>query len=203
MAITKLSVYNDALGILGKPAMSDVDEATESRRVMADHWPRTTETVFEEADWNCAIVREELTRLAETPTFGREYFYKLPAACVRIVQVSDTGDEMTPFESWREEQSRIVTDAEAIYLWYVSSTKIGTPGAWTQNLAGYVAADLAMRAAPRLAHDAIDWAKEERKRRRKLALALDARAAPPKRHTPGRWAQSRLGGIRFNPEQGR
>lgn len=199
---TKLSVWNEALSILGRAPINDPEEASETTRVLADHWSRSPTMVFEEATWNCAVRRVALQRSATAPTFGYLYYYPLPADCSRIITVSDSGNEGDAFEAWTEEAGKIATDATTLYLVYVKAGVIDTPGAWTQALADYISADIAERAAPRLASDKLEHAMGMRKRRRKHALAQDAMRSPPRRLAHGQWVSARLGNIR-NSEQGR
>lgn len=200
---TKVGIWNEALTVLGRSLVNN-DEATgEVGRLFTNLWERVPNAVLEEYDWNSAIVRIEIQRLDETPAHGYDYYFQMPNDWAKIVQLNDTGEERDPFEDWREEQGKIATNAERLYLWYVSEASVDSIGRWSQALADYVAAEMAVRGAPLLAPKLLEFALDNRKRKRRLAMSLDARSNPPKRHTPGTWVRSRLGGIRNATESGR
>lgn len=198
---TQLSVWNEAVGLLGRTPRTTVDGTDDLSLMLADLWTRVPAAIFEEADWNCAILREKLQRLDETPTMGYDYLYQLPRYLVRIVNVNDSGVEHDDFERWEQEGRKIASSAETLYCWFVSKTVVATPGTWTQNLADYIGAEMAVRAAPKHAKDYLADCKETRDKRRKLAMALDARMGPPRRLRPGRWVAARLAGGGVNAEQ--
>jgi hypothetical protein len=200
---TKIGVWNEAIAILGRQPLTSTTATDDASRQLADLWTRVPTAVLEEADWNSCIERVRLARLDATPAHGYDYYYQMPTNWLRIVQVNDSGEEDSPFENWKQEAERIATNAEAIYLWFVASTSIDNPADWSQALADYVSGVMAHRAAPRLAPGMVDYAGSEMKRRRKLAMALDAKNNRPRRHVPGRWVRARLGGIRNATEQGR
>lgn len=197
-----LGIWNEALALLGLMPLSDLNGTSDAARQMGDLWTRVPAAILEEADWNSAMTRVALGRLDETPAHGYAYFYQMPSDVVRIVYLNDTGDEDDPFEAWQEEQGKIATGAEAVYLWYISNEGQINPGKWQQVLADYVAAEMAARAAGRLAPKLLAGVMDERNRRQRMAKAIDGKNNPPRRHRPGRWARARLGGIRGS-EHGR
>lgn len=200
---TKLGIWNEALGILGRMPVSDTGATDEPGRVLTDLWTRVPQMCLEANNWNSAIERVQLQQTDTPPAFGYEYFYQLPRDWSRICRVNTTGDEREVFEDWAEEQDKIGTNASTIYLWYISSQVDNRVGKWSQALADYVAAEMAVRAAPRLGPKLMEYAIDERKRRRRFAMSTDAQMAPPKRFTPGSWVKSRLGGIRTFTDQSR
>lgn len=200
---TKLGIWNEALALLGRSPASTTDTVDDATRALADHWSRVPDAVLEEQNWNSAIRRVELARMDETPAHGYAYFYRMPRDWMRIVELNDTGGERDVFEAWRQENDRIATDAEQIYLWYVSSASTDDLGRWSQALADYISAELALRMAPRFAPKSLEDLAVMKKKRRRLAMSLDAQMNPPKKHTPGTWSRSRLGGIRNETDQGR
>ena len=201
---TKIGIWNEALAILGRQPVSTIDPVDDATRALADHWTRVPDAVLEEQNWNSSIRRVQLQRLADGPTHGYRYFYQMPRDWMRIVELNDTGGERDVFEAWRQENDKIATDADQIYLWYVASAlQDEAIGRWSQALADYVSAKLALRMVPRFAPKSMADAAALEKKRRRLAMALDAMANPPKRHTPGMWSRSRLGGIRNETDQGR
>lgn len=200
---TKIGIWNEALAILGRQPLTSTTATDDASRQLTDLWTRVPTAVLEEQSWNSCIERVRLARLDDVPAHGYDYYYQMPSSWARIIQVNDTGEEDSPFETWKQEGEKIATNASAIYLWFVATTTIDNPANWSQALADYVAAEMAKRAAPRLAPGMLDHAESERKRRRKLAMALDAKNNRPTRHAPGRWVRARLGGIRNATEQGR
>lgn len=200
---TDVGIWNDALSLMGLMPVNDLNGTSDSSRQLADQWTRVPASILEEADWNSAITRVALGRLDATPAHGYAYFYQLPNDVARICYLNDTGLEDEPFERWRDEQGKIATDAEAVYLWYVAKETLTNPGRWQQCLADYVSAEMAVRCAPRLAPKLLGGIMEERDRRMRRAKAIDAKNNPPHRHRPGRMVRARLGGLRGSTEQGR
>jgi hypothetical protein len=200
---TVIGIWNDALALLGQMPVNDITGTSDASRHLADQWTRVPNAILEEADWNSAITRVALSRLAEVPGHGHGYFYQLPYDLARICYLNDTGLEDDPFEAWRMEKDRIVTDADTIYLWYVSKEAQTNPAKWQYVLADYVSAEMAVRCAPRLAPKLLSGIMEIRDERRRKAKAIDGKNNPPHRHRPGRMVRARLGGLRGSTEQGR
>lgn len=200
---TVVGIWNNALDLLGHMSVNDLNGTSDVSRKLASLWAEVPATILEEANWNSAMTRTKLSRLEEVPSHGHAYFYSLPNDVARICWMNDSGIQNEPFENWSEEQGKIATDAETIYLWYIAKGAETNPGKWQQCLADYVSSEMAVRAAPRFAPKLLAGIMDERDRRMRRAKAIDGKNHPPRRHPPGRMVRARLGGLRGSTEQGR
>lgn len=200
---TKLSVFNEALRILGQTRLTTPDAETEHGRQLRDAYDGAVMTCYESGNFNHTIKRVELSRLGTTPAWGYQYYYGLPTDFLRVAEISASGVPNDPLVDYEIEDGGLATDSDKVYLKYVSSELLVlTPGEWSQSFADFVSATLALRVAPKVASSNIELAMEHEKRYRAKALSLDAIQNPPARRIPGRWA-SAARGARRNQEQGR
>lgn len=190
---TQLSVFNDSLGILGEPPLQSVDQEIEAGRQLRDKWPGTVRHCLEQGDWNFASRRGELSRVATPPVWGWDYAYNLPADCVRVCEVSDTGERWGYFTEYAHEEGMIATNATTLFLRYMSLTLMDTPGAWSQSFADFVSAELALRVGPKLNIANVPLAKDWMIGRKKIALSQDAVQNPPQLRRPGLLAMAASG----------
>ena len=198
---SKLGCFNGALGLLTQPTLTtpNPSPSTEASRLLNDNWQSTVEWCFEQGDWDFAIERDELSRLATAPAWGYTYYYNLPADVLRIVAASESGLIDDRLLRYKVENGKVATDAATLYLAWVSSNAIDTPGKWSESFARFVAAELALRCI-KLNIGSAQVIDQERKRAMKLALGVDAVQGPPSLNRPGRWARSIRGRFR-NSEQ--
>lgn len=198
---TKHEVLNAAAILCGEPPLQDVDEESEAGRVLRDRYNPAVAACFEAQGWNFAEARAALARLSETPAWGYDYYYQTPGDMVRILAISETGEEDSTTIKWRLEQGKIATDATSLYVRYTSSANIPLPGMWTQSFADWVAAEVAVRSCPKLNPKNINICADAAKVARRMARTVDGSqnaAVPLRRSSWARAPMSRNGG-----EQGR
>lgn len=188
---TKLSVFNEALRLLGQPLMSNPDSTGEDGRQMRDAYVGAVNWCFEQGSWNFAIVRQQLARDAAVPSWGYKYYYQLPPDYRRTVEISETGYPGSALLAFEVEDGKIATNAEMVYLKYISSELLTlTPGEWSQSFSDYVSAVLALRTCPKLNANAMNEVNAAVKSYRLIALANDAIQSPPQRRQPGAFVQA-------------
>jgi hypothetical protein len=194
----KLGVFNEALRILGQAILTSPEAQNEAGRQLRDTLDATVKACLEAENWNHAVERAELARLAETPAFGYSYYYALPADKARTVYISQTGRPREPLLACAEESGKIATDAPRVYLVYISKERLATYsiGKWTQAFADFVSASLALRIAPKINPGALELADAAVKSKRAIAQSLDAVQNPPARRQPGSWASAHRRGMR-------
>lgn len=185
MATSKLTIFNAAADVLGEPNLRNVDEETELARKLRSAWEPTRDSCLEEAPWNFLETRATLARLDETPEWGYQYYYGLPGDLVRILRVNDTGIERDELLTWREESGKLATDAEAVYLRYTSNKNKDKIGMWSQAFCDRLAAELAVKAAPKINPSMAETAMKLAERRRRKARQIDASQSPPLKIRPG------------------
>jgi hypothetical protein len=200
---TKLSVFNGAMQILAQSLLTDPDVNIEAGRHLREAWVPAVMACYEEGSFNHTITRAALARLDDGPTFGYQYYYQLPTDFVRVVEISSSGMPGDALTAYENENGKIATDADAVYLKYVSNELLTlTPGEWSQSFADFVSSELAVRAAPKINGAKLDDAIKHRERNRKKSLGLDAIQNPPAPRRQGRWT-SAARGMGRNTEQGR
>ena len=111
-------ICNAALAKIGAARITALDEGSKNASLCADLYARCRDDLLRAHAWNFAMARAKLARLSETPAFGFEYAYALPAGWLRCV--SAQGQERGGSELiYRIEADRLLSDAEAVYLRYV------------------------------------------------------------------------------------
>lgn len=201
---TKLSVFNQALQILGQTMLTSPDAEIESGRQLRAAWEAAVSYCYEVGAWTFISKRATLARNGGTPDFGYSYYYDLPSDYMRTLFISATGLMTDPLLDYQPENGMIATNAEAVYLRYVSRDLATlAPGNWSQAFADYVSANLAVRVAPKLNPSALEAASQTEQKNRIFALSSDAVKNPPARRRPGTFVQAVTMGSRFgNGEMG-
>lgn len=190
---TKLTVFNDALGMLGQPLMNTDLDSGEDSRALRGHWERVVALAHEKTGWDFAKVQWIAPRLATKPKYGYDYFYQLPPKFSRLLFASETGmpeDELLAYEMI---DGKIAANVETLYLTCITLDSLEKVGEWTESFAHYVATELALAAAPRLNSSAVEPVTKERKKALSDATGLDATQGPPKRRPHGSWTRAARG----------
>lgn len=200
---TKLTVFNDALRMLGQPMLaSDLQEGEDGRYLRAA-WQTAVELAHEKTAWDFARTRWQCARLATTPVHTYDYYYAIPADCLRLLTVSDSGEPGTALLTYAVDQGKIATSATTVYITYVSDSSEAAVGRWSQSFAHYVATELALSCAPKLNSSAVDTISKERKKALSDAIGLDAAQGPPVKRQHGAWSRAARGfGCNVGREQG-
>lgn len=193
---TKLSVFNDCLGLLGQTLLdSDLDD-NEDGDTLRGHWQSVIELAHEKTAWDFAKLRAECARSATEPVSGYLYYYTVPSDCLRILTVSASGIPGDNLIDWDGEPGKIATDAETVYITYVSTESLTQVGRWSASFAYYVATELAIRSAPKINASAVENITKERKKALSDAIGLDATQGPIRRRAHGSWSSAALVGRR-------
>jgi hypothetical protein len=205
MATTQLTLYNDALLLLGTRRLETLTDATESRRLLDAVWASSAHDAWlEESDWGFASRSVKLGfDTSYTASFGHQYRFAKPSDLVRVSGVYVDEHMQVPHRDYLDEGEYWYADSEELYVHYVSNDNSygGNLGIWSASFAKYVAAFLAMEIAPALKNSK-DIARMQLKfeERQKEAMSVNSSARPSKRMPQGSWANARLGGgTRYRP----
>jgi hypothetical protein len=198
----RLGVYNEAVAMLREPLLNNLIENDDSShnkvlRRLNDVYPRAVRSCLEAGNWNFAEEMVWLARANETPTDIWDYYYSKPTGWVRTAFISATGLLDDPLHDYRDVGGMIAANANQVFMRAVTDKYKDNPAYWSQAFADYVSSEIAVRAAPDLVSasaDFINELKDERKRQKGNALALDAMANPPDRMGRGRWVRAARGG---------
>ena len=82
----KTGIANLALSNLGEARIQSLTEDSARARACSARIDNVIETVLRMHVWNSALERSQLIS-AETPVFGWNYSFQLPADCIRVVEV--------------------------------------------------------------------------------------------------------------------
>jgi len=117
MDISAVDICNQALDVLGeKNFIASFDDGTAIANLCKRVYPLARNIVLEAHDWNCAISRETLAQLTETPDSGYSYQYQLPISplCLRVLEMTNVQDA-----EYRIEGDRLLTDEDECSIRYI------------------------------------------------------------------------------------
>jgi hypothetical protein len=144
---TETTVLRNALRLLGEPSNVGPDSSQKIVREIMAAWPDVVDRLFEAHDWNSFKSLEQLT--VTTPAVpGWDYTFNKPAACKRIMKISNYTREDGPSVNYGFQAGKILTNHEETYCWFVDSTYQTQIGGWPQTFADLVAAHLADEVYP-------------------------------------------------------
>lgn len=206
---TKLSIFNDALGLLGGRVLTRLADASEPATILNGLWDHAREYCLEQGHWNFAKKREKLTpSLTEIPTFGYANAFAKPTNMVRVSEVCADEYFNSPVSQFDDRGSFWYSDLEELYVGYVSnhSTLGYNMSLWPQSFVTYLTLYLAVRAAPRLAPKLKQEVIESRagiglEAAKLNALSKDAVSGPTQFLPAGNWVNSRRNKV--NPRNSR
>lgn len=111
--MNKTELVNLALLTVGAKAITDYSESSYNGGLVRQFYPAVKERVLRSHNWNCAMTRQSLAQLADSPIFGYDYQYQLPTDCLRALKLND-GD------SFHVEGRQLVTNALSANLLYIA-----------------------------------------------------------------------------------
>ena len=106
-----IEICNRALGRLGKGGIADLSSGGDLALYCNQFLGEAIETVLSAKNWYSCRTRVQLAPSIETPAYGYEYSYPLPADCVNPIEYST--------EACVPEGNNILTDETELYLTYV------------------------------------------------------------------------------------
>lgn len=197
--VTKLQVYNLAL-IQMKASTVVANEANEATRTMDAWWDTVVKGALEAGFFKFAMRSCKITYdPVIVPTFGLTKAFNKPDDWVKTYDMSLSEYFDPPHNNWIEENNLFFSDADPLYLRYVSnSTGYGLNlDAWTARFVKAVASELAFRASPKAVgtSDAFnDKLMKQAMMDMSSAKTFEAMRDPPKRLAEGRWVSGRING---------
>ena len=142
MAVTKTSLINKALTLIGAAPITNIDDDTNNARIVNRVYEISLRSILGECMWNFATKRALLSVLTDTLAWydtGENIVYQKPTDMIRIFSANVRGS------TWREEGDYIVSDSAGLGLRYVyyldSPTKYPSPfvDAFVDKLASDIA----------------------------------------------------------------
>lgn len=111
MTTTKVSVCNEALGMLGAKTIQSFDDSTENARRCASIYDSTRKALLRMHPWSFAKKRTQLAPISTHPTFGYANAFPLPNDFVRLYDAGAQDFEI--------EGRHILSDSNLVNLVYV------------------------------------------------------------------------------------
>ena len=199
MTASKLSLYQNALLLLGERKLSSLTENRESRRVLDLVWDSgVTDLALSKSLWNFALRTIQIEYTADVePSFGFTRAFSKPSDWIRTAGVSDYSYFEQSLTKYADEAGYWFADFDTIYVKYISndSSYGGDLSLWPVNFSRYVESLMAFEACERITQSD---AKLER-----IAKIMDDRLGDakntdamndPTRFPPnGSWVSSRTG----------
>lgn len=196
---TQLSLYNEALLVLGERKLASLDEDREPRRVLDTVWDHNAlNYVLEQGQWNFAIRSAKLEyNPSMEQAYGYRYAFEKPSDYVRLTALCSDEYFNTPLTGYATEAGFWFAELDEIYIKYVSNdTSFGKDfSIWPETFTRYVAHYLAFRAVKRLTQSQADKDDIEKDMKKVLldAQSKDALDQPTEFLPTGRWVKSRVG----------
>lgn len=103
-----------ALLKIGEQAITSIDDDSKNASHCKRFWDITVDTVLRLHPWNCATKEAELAELTETPAFGFDHQYQLPADCLRVLSMEDS-----VYDKFIVEGKKLLTDETTCKIKYI------------------------------------------------------------------------------------
>lgn len=166
MAVSTVSICNQALGWLGADTILSLTDESKEAQLCKDNFDALRDAVLEEREWTFAVRRLELAPLVAAPVYGYSRQFLLPTDVIRVLNLpwgsSDvfggllglsggaSADRQQQYPDWRVETvdagTVVLANLERIrirVIWRVTNEKLWST-MFVQALAARLAADLAM-----------------------------------------------------------
>lgn len=145
-----VSICNQAISwVGGNPITSLDDNSTEAKLCKANYAP-LRDAVLEAADWSFAKRRYKLNQDTETPAFGYQYQFTVPAEVMRVIKpfrgsVTGSGFGEKSLE-WAFEDRKVLINLAEVYILAIARVEDTNKfsRAFEQALAARIAADIAI-----------------------------------------------------------
>ena len=167
----KTGIANLALSNLGEARIQSLTEDSSRARACSARMDQVIESVLRMHVWNSALERQLLVT-GDTPIFGWNYSYQLPADCIKVVEVE-------PVSKYQVEKKYILSNETSLYLLYVATpTDIN-------NLDSLLAEAIAMKLEVEVAETLTSKQGLKQEMMQKFIIALqEARSANSNDRTP-------------------
>lgn len=126
--ISKVDIYNMALGHIAIDDITSPDEDSEPARKCELFWLPSLKAILRAHDWGFAGQNEALAVIADETIIGWTYLYKYPANCLMLRKIYNEGTDLTqvrtdPFKvtlSPDTNQKSIASNLQGAYIEYTT-----------------------------------------------------------------------------------
>lgn len=109
--MTPTDISNLALDLLKEAPITSIDEPRAIAMWCKRNFDVTRDALIEEADWNFALKRVKLPEDTAKPAFGWQHQFTLPADCLRVLPLTNSGLPEGQPVMFEVEGGKILTDA--------------------------------------------------------------------------------------------
>ncbi len=205
---TRLSLYNEALRILGERKLASLTEDRPIRRHLDDVWDdQGVRRVLELGFWNFAIRTVKATfSPAIAPEFGFKRGFDKPLDYVRTAALTSDEHFQTPLLEYMDEVEHWFCDLDEIYVRYVSDDNAygGDLSKWTGAFSNMAAHYFALQVVSFVTkgEEKKDGLQKDFKKSLTTARSQDAMNQPTAFPPTGSWVGSRLFGSQSRRDRG-
>ena len=116
MAISEVSICNQALSWLGGNRITSLDDDSREAQLCKDNYETLRDSVLEAADWSFAISRFRASPLAAAPAYGYSAAFQISATVLRVMNpITSDADGRNRVRDWAREGKKILCDESVIY----------------------------------------------------------------------------------------
>ena len=157
MSATRLSIYNDALLLLGERALSALTDDVETRYLLDTVWnDNGVDGCLEEAQWEFAMRTVQIDYDSGiTPTFGYRRAFDKPTDWILTSALCYDESFRSPCERYVDEAGMWYADVDTLYARYVSNDAAygGNLAGWPRSFTEFVAAHFASKIILKITSD--------------------------------------------------
>lgn len=207
----RLSIYNEALRLIGEQPLSALTDDVPSRYTLDEAWEDVVYDGLSRGIWNFALRTGAFQHDASiTPAIGYAYAIPKPDDWLFTVSASEYPDLQDYFPANQEVIKDLNgawhLDSPTLYVEYATTdaAEDAAISGWSRLFIRFIASSLALDIANRLTQSTttIQQLTAEVRKRLLLAKSRDARDEKEQRVRPGQWVRSQRGyGARFNRER--
>ena len=179
MATTQLSLYNEALLLVGERELTTVTDAVEARYRLDSAYANGVDYCLELVAPVFARKTSKLTTYTTSSVHAYDNVFTLPADYISMVELYSDEKLDQPISRYIIEGGTLACNYTTIYLRYITNSYALT--LWDRSFVQVVVAYLAMSVAPRIASDEVERATALFNERVNQAVALRQSKEPDKR----------------------
>ncbi len=208
MSATRLSIYNNALTMVGERALADLTEDTEGRRLLDQVWNSNgVDACLEEAQWEFAMrtIRIDYDT-GITPDFGYARAFDKPTDWILTSALCSDEFFRVPILRYVDETGYWYTDLDTIYVRYVSNgASYGADlSKWPRSFTEFVETHFASKIVLKISNDEaklslfVNPLNPEKSLRGRALLRAKSRCAmsgPSLMSATGNWSNARTRGV--------
>lgn len=189
-----VDIANGAMRKIGASTITSFTQGTKNANFLNDRYADTRDALLEMHQWNFAIKRVKLSKLAAAPAIKFEGQFALPSDYIRAVTVHDN-DEGTGIPDHKIEGSMVLCSSNEVWLVYVS--RVTDPNTMSSLFREALSALIAVEAATAIAESntMADLKQDQFEKILRRARSADAMADLPDRMPVGSWMTHRSGRL--------